>query len=120
MDERDISALTSGALRLAFLKVVHPRAIGADGGPLVVVNDDGSIRVFNKEPEPPAIELVGLAEQAVAAMALFQSRGARFEATDSNLTVFCTIDGAMALGWDYFEAGMRAFLLSTLKSESEK
>lgn len=53
-------------------------------------------------------------------MRLFQSRGAKFEASDSNPTVFCTTDGVMALGWDYFEAGIRAYLLSVLKREAGK
>lgn len=120
MDESDISALTGDALRRAFLKAANPRAVGADNGPLVVVHDDGSIRVFNDGPEPPAIEFVSIDEQAVAAMALFQRNGARFEASDSNLTVFCTIGGVMAMGWDYFEAGMRAYVLSEVQRETGK
>lgn len=118
MDECDISVLTGDALRRAFLKEVHPGAVGVDGGPLVVAEDDGSTKVFFDGPSLPRVDIVSPAEQAVAAMKLFQSRGARFEATDSNLAVFCTIDGVMALGWDYFEAGMRAFLLSRLKQPS--
>ncbi|MBA5640257.1 hypothetical protein H3H37_24635 [Duganella sp. LX20W] len=118
MDECDISVLTGGALRRAFLKVVHQGAIGVDGGPLVVTDDDGSTKVFYEGPSPPSVDLVSPAEQAVAAMKLFQSRGARFEATDSNLAVFCTIDSVMAMGWDYFEAGMRAYLLSVLKRDA--
>lgn len=97
---------------------MHPDAIGVNGGPLVVANDDGSTKVFYDGPSLPRIDLVSPAEQAVAAMKLFQSRGARFEATDSNLAVFCTIDGVMALGWDYFEAGMRAYLLSRVGREA--
>ena len=120
MDECDISVLSGDALRRAFLKEVHPGAIGVDGGPLVVAEDDGSIAVFSDGPSLPRVDLVSPAEQAVAAMKLFQSRGARFEATDSNLAVFCTIDGVMALGKDYFEAGMRAYLLSGLKREAGK
>ena len=118
MDECDISVLSGDALRRAFLKEVHPGAIGVDGGPLVVADDDGSTKVFFDGPSLPRVDLVSPAEQAVAAMKLFQSCGARFEATDSNLAVFCTIDGVMALGWDYFEAGMRAYLLSLLRQES--
>ena len=120
MDEGEISALTGGALRRAFLRQVHPGAVGVDGGPLVVVDDDGSIKVFKDKREPPAIEFVSLAEQAVTAMALFQRNGARFEASDSNLTVFCTIGGVMAMGWDYFEAGMRAYLLSDVQRNAGK
>ena len=118
MDECDISVLTGSALRRAFLRQVHPGAVGVDGGPLVFASDDGSIAVFIDGPPLPRVDLVSPAEQAVAAMKLFQSRGARFEATDSNLSVFCTIDGVMALGWDYFEAGMRAYLLSGLNRET--
>lgn len=115
MDDCDISVLSGDALRRAFLKAVHTNAVGVDGGPLVAADVDGSIEVFCDGPVLPNINLVSQAEQAVAAMKLFQSRGARFEASDSNLSVFCTIDGVMALGWDYFEAGMRAYLLSRLK-----
>lgn len=71
-------------------------------------------------PNPPFVEFVSLAEQAVAAMTLFQRNGARFEASDSNLTVFCTIGGVMAMGWDYFEAGMRAYVLSEVQRETGK
>ncbi|SEN98413.1 hypothetical protein SAMN05428959_10416 [Duganella sp. CF517] len=53
-------------------------------------------------------------------MALLQRNGARFEASDSNLTVFCTIGGVMAMGWDYFEAGMRAYLLSDVQRDAGK
>ena len=120
MDEGDISELTGAALRRAFLKAIHPGAVGADTGPLVVVHDDSSIRVFNDGPERPAIEFVSPAEQAVTAMALFQTNGARFEASDSNLTVFCTIGGVMAMGWDYFEAGMRAYLVSDVQRDAGK
>ena len=118
MDECDISVLSGNALRRAFLKQVHPGAVGVEGGPLVVADDDGSTKVFFDGPSLPRIDLVSPAEQAVAAMKLFQSRGARFEATDSNLAVFCTIDGVMALGKDSFEAGMRAYLLSLLRQDS--
>jgi len=120
LDECDISVLSGNALRRAFLKQVHPGAVGVDSGPLVVADDDGSTKVFFDGPSLPRIDLVSPAEQAVAAMKLFQSRGARFEATDTNLAVFCTIDGVMALGWDYFEAGMRAYLMSKLKREAGK
>lgn len=114
----DVSALTGGALRRAFFKELHPGAVGGDGGPLVVVDEDCSIKVFCEAPVPSTINLVSPAKQAVAAMHLFQSLGAKFEASDSNLTVFCTIDGVMALGWDYFEAGMRAFLLAAAKRKT--
>lgn len=120
LDDCDISVLRGNALRRAFFKEVHPSAAGVDGGPLAVIKDDGTITVFCEAPTLPKINLVSPAEQAVAAMTLFQSRGARFEASDSNLSVFCTIDGVMALGWDYFEAGMRAYLLSGLKHELGK
>ena len=56
----------------------------------------------------------------MVAMKLFHGRGARFDASDSKLPVFCTIDGVMALGEDYFEAGMRAYLLSRQKQELGK
>ena len=120
MDECDISVLAGDALRRAFLKQVHPGAVGVDGGPLVVAEDDDSTTVFFDGPSLPRVHLVSPAEQAVTAMKLFQSRGARFEATNSNLVVFCTIDGVMALGKDYFEAGMRACLLSGLQRDASK
>ena len=120
MDECDISVLSGDALRRAFLRRVHPGAIGVDSGPLVVAEDDGSTKVFFDGPSLPRVDMVSPAEQAVAAMKLFQSRGARFEATDSNLAVFCTIDRTMALGKDYFEAGMRAYLLSRVNRDTDK
>lgn len=120
MDDCDISVLSGDALRRAFLKAVHTIAVGVDGAPLVAADVDGSIAVFCDGLVLPNVNLVTPAEPAVAAMKLFQSRGARFEASDSNLAVFCTIDGVMALGEDYFEAGMRAYLLSRQKQELGK
>lgn len=120
MEDCDISALSGNTLRRAFLKAVHPSAVGVQGCPLVVADEDGRTTVFFEGPVLPQINLLNAAEQQVAAMTLFQSHGARFEPSDSNLTVFCTIDGVTALGWDYFEAGMRAYLLSRLKQELGK
>lgn len=115
-----MSVLTGSALRRAFLKQVHPGAIGVDGGPLGGVNNNSSTKAFFDGPSLPRIDLVSPAEQAMVAMKLFHGRGARFDASDSNLPVFCTIDGVMALGWDHFKAAMRALLLAELKREAGK
>ena len=112
--------LSGVALRHAFLRELHPQAIAVDGGLLVVADGDGRTRVFFDGPSLPIIDLVSPAGQVVAAMKLFQSLGARFEPNDSSLTAFCTIDGVLALGWDYFEAGMRAYLLSGVQRNADK
>jgi len=108
MNEEDISGLEGDALRFTFLRAAFPLVISEEPGNLASVLHGGEAVVFNNAME---FKVMGVAEQMVEAMLFLQSQTPSFEVTDNQGGVYCTIEGLQAYGRDFFEAGMRAFLL---------
>ncbi|MYM23227.1 hypothetical protein GTP46_11275 [Duganella sp. FT135W] len=121
MNEIDIKLMVGKLLVRAFQKAVYPNAIGENSGPLVAVDDDGEIVVFlDEESTKPEILVMNSAEQMVGAMYFLQTLKAKFETTEDREKVCCTIGNVQSLGRDYFEAGMRAYLLFKSRNKEFK
>lgn len=118
MNEADIELLEGEALVRAFHRAVYPNAITGNSGTIVALDDDGEIVVLLGEgAAKPEILVMSSAEQLVGAMYFLQNMSSRFETTDDRESVYCAIGNAQSRGRDYFEAGMKAYLLFKSRKE---
>jgi hypothetical protein len=108
MNEDEISKLEGDALRFAFLRAAFPLVITEQSGPLASVLSKGEAVVFNNAME---FAVLSVDEQRVAALLYLQRYTPTFEVTDNQQGVYCTVKRHQAYGKDFFEAGMRAYLL---------
>ncbi|MYM71631.1 hypothetical protein GTP56_05395 [Duganella sp. FT134W] len=108
MNEDEISRLEGDTLRFAFLRAAFPLVICAEPGPLDSALDSGEAVVFNDAME---FKIMSVAEQKVAALLFLQSHSPCFEVTEDQGGVYCMVKRSQAFGKDFFEAGMRAYLL---------
>lgn len=108
MNDDEISRLEGDTLRFAFLRAAFPLVICAEPGPWESLLDSGEAVVLTAEKE---LMIMSVTEQMVAALLFLQRRSACFEVTEDHEGVYCTIKHSQAFGRDFFEAGMRAYLL---------
>ncbi|MYM23216.1 hypothetical protein GTP46_11220 [Duganella sp. FT135W] len=108
MKEEYILGLEGDMLRNTFLKAAFPLIINEEPGPLASVLNSGQAVVFNDAIE---FKVMSIFEQQVTALLFLQKHNPSFEVTENGKGVYCTVRGAQAHGCDFFEAGMRAYLL---------
>lgn len=108
MNDDEISRLEGDTLRYAFLRAAFPLVICAEPGPLESAMATGEAVVFNNAME---FKIMSVAEQKVAALLFLQGHAPYFEVTEDHGGVYCTIKRSQGYGKDFFESGMRAYLL---------
>jgi len=116
MLEQKTAILSGDDLRLAYMNAMYPHAFSMGVGPLVAIESDGTVKVFAENDTAPRIVVVTQAEQLVYAMTQVLAADAKFKTEYSPSLKTCKIGDAVAFGHDYFEAGMRAHLLSQCKT----
>ncbi|MYM30647.1 hypothetical protein GTP58_20145 [Duganella sp. CY15W] len=120
MHVADIELLEGKALCRAFFQASYPEVIGEACGPLIAIDNGGRILVLKADDsQEPSVSVLSYAEQLIVALGQVQAHNPQFETTEDCKKVYCSIGGAQALGADYFEAAMRAYLLSKF-SRNEK
>jgi hypothetical protein len=118
MNKAEIELLEGKALVRAFQRAVYPNTITGKSGTIVALEDDGEIVVLLDEGvAKPEVLVMSFAEQLVGAMYFLQNISSRFETTDDQESVYCAIGNTQSLGRDYFEAGMKAYLLFRSRKE---
>lgn len=111
MIEAEISRLEGQALARTFQKVIYADALGEETGPFVAIDKGKILVLLEDSQDEPDIEVQSFLMQMVSVMFLLQKFNPHFETTENRENVYCTLNGAQALGPNYFEAGMRAYLL---------
>ncbi len=118
MNEAEISRLEDKALVRTFQKFIYAEAIGGETGPFVTIDKGGKILVLLEDnQDEPDILVQSFSTQMVSAMFFLQKFNPHFETTENHKSVYCTLNGTQALGRDYFEAGMKAYLLYMTKQK---